>query len=206
MIWVLGLFLFHSFFTVKFEFIVLSLLYLGQVRVKPWKFASFCQALPLHAHSSLKWKSFLTNVMLHKGVYSLHTYNYSTWCRTPTKKTRSPPHWGLLDMNICHLNKCHQVHQFEDFTWPHRIGEKKKKLYFQVDGMTSVWMTDAWAIRVLSTVFQWESDHLQKTLPNTINEAFFLLWKALFISFNPHLSGTEDEKYERDEYVKIRQP
>lgn len=129
MIWVLGLFLFHSFFTVKFEFIVLSLLYLGQVRVKPWKFASFCQALPLHAHSSLKWKSFLTNVMLHKGVYSLHTYNYSTWCRTPTKKTRSPPHWGLLDMNICHLNKCHQVHQFEDFTWPRRIGEKKKKSY-----------------------------------------------------------------------------
>lgn len=130
MIWVLGLFLFHSFFTVKFEFIVLSLLYLGQVRVKPWKFASFCQALPLHAHSSLKWKSFLTNVMLHKGVYSLHTYNYSTWCRTPTKKTRSPPHWGLLDMNICHLNKCHQVHQFEDFTWPRRIGEKKKKVIF----------------------------------------------------------------------------
>lgn len=64
---------------------------------------SFCK--PLHyAHSSLKCKNILMNLILHKGIYSLCTYNYSTWQRTLTNTTRSPPHWRLLDTSICHLN------------------------------------------------------------------------------------------------------
>lgn len=217
-IWVLGLLLKHSFSTLwcsvevfffffaSTEFIELILFYLGQVRAKCWNLAN---SKPLHyTHSSQECKKILRNFSLHKGTYSLCIQIITVLdTELPLRQPGHLPIEGCQTWtSVTETNVTEYISTWRLHLSTENRGKEKKKLCFQVYEVTSAWVTDACATRVLNTMFSRESNHLQKTLPGTMNRVCSSFHDKLFSHVkNPIYQGLEWQNL-RAAYAKVRQP